>query len=215
MRAHPAVFLIGAVLVGAAASAQADDVTDQINEALKAYEAKDLTTAAAALGAAAELIRQQSADAWKTVLPEPLPGWTAEEATSTSASAALLGGGTNVSRLYRKGGDSVTIELVTDSPVMQGLGRLMSSGLVTGSDVKLLIIGGRKVTYTKSDNSFSTMAADKVLVQVKGSASVDEKTLKDYLAALHWKEIEKSGARGCPTRVRRAYRRRCYRGVYS
>ncbi len=194
MRTQAAALIIGMVLLGAWA-AWADDVTDQIDEARKAYDAKDLATAATALGAAQDLIRQQSADAWKTVLPEPLPGWTADEATSATAGAALLGGGTNVSRVYRNGGDSVTIELLTDSPVMQGLGRLISSGLVTSSDNKLLIIGGRKVTYTKSDNSYQTMAADKVLVQVKGSSGVDEKTLKDYLAALHWKEIEKTGAR--------------------
>ena len=192
---HVAALGIGMVLLGAAAPVLADDVTDQLDEARKAYDAKDLATAAAALGAAQDLIRQQSADAWKTMLPEPLPGWTADEATSATAGAALLGGGTNVTRVYRNGGDSVTVELLTDSPVMQGLGRLMSSGLVTGSDNKLLIIGGRKVTYTKSDNSFSTMAADKVLVQVKGSSGVDEKTLKDYLAALHWKDIEKTASR--------------------
>jgi hypothetical protein len=196
MRARTTLLLlIGMVLSGAAAPALADDVTDQINEAQKAYAAKDLATAAAALGAAQDLIRQQSADAWKTVLPEPLPGWTAEEATSTSAAAALLGGGTNVSRAYHKAGDSVTVDLITDSPVMQGLGRLMSSGLVTGPENKLLILAGRKVTYTKSDNSYSTMAADKVLVQVKGSSGVDEKALKDYLGALHWKEIEKTASR--------------------
>ncbi|HKW55628.1 MAG TPA: hypothetical protein VJO12_18205 [Stellaceae bacterium] len=192
---HVAALGIGMVLLGAAAPVLADDVTDQLDEARKAYDAKDLATAAAALGAAQDLIRQQSADAWKTMLPEPLPGWTADEATSATAGAALLGGGTNVTRVYRNGGDSVTVELLTDSPVMQGLGRLMSSGLVTGSDNKLLIIGGRKVTYTKSGNSFSTMAADKVLVQVKGSSGVDEKTLKDYLAALHWKDIEKTASR--------------------
>ena len=190
--AVPAAFLAIALATGAA---RADDVSDQINEALKAYEKHDLSTAAAALDAASNLIRQQKGDAWKAMLPEPLPGWTAEEATSTSAAAALLGGGTNVSRAYHKAGDSVTVDLITDSPVMQGLGRLMSSGLVTGPDNKLLIIAGRKVTYTKSDNSYSTMAADKVLVQVKGSNGVDEKTLKDYLAALHWKEIEKTAAR--------------------
>jgi hypothetical protein len=88
---------------------------------------------------------------------------------------------------------SVTIALVAASPVMRGLGRLISGGVVTGPDNQLLIINGRKVTYTNNDNSLSTMAGDKVLVQVKGSTGVDEKTLKDYLAALHWKEIEKAG----------------------
>lgn len=195
MSRQSAAMVIGMLLLGAAAPVWADDITDQIDEARKAYEAKDLATAAAALSAAQDLIRQQSADAWKTMLPDPLPGWTADDATSASAGAALLGGGTNVSRTYHNGSDSVTIEMIADSPVMQGLGRLMSSGLVTGSDNKLLIIGGRKVTYTKSDNSLSTMAAEKVLVQVKGSRGVDEKTLKDYLAALRWKDIEKTAAR--------------------
>ncbi|HEX7967621.1 MAG TPA: hypothetical protein VF502_05335, partial [Stellaceae bacterium] len=178
-----------------APGAGADDVTDQINEALKAYEAKDFATAAAALGAAQDLLRQQAADAWKSYLPDPLPGWTADEASSVSAASSLLGGGTNVSRAYHRGGDTVTIELFTDSPVMQGLGKLISSGLVTGTDNKLLIINGRKVTYTRSDNSFQTMAGDKVLVAVKGSPGVDEKALKDYLAAIRWKDIEKAGPR--------------------
>ncbi len=166
----------GLILLAVPTRAAADDITDQIDEARKAYEAKDFATAAAALGAAQDLLRQQAGDAWKSCLPDPLPGWTAEEATSVSAAAAaLLGGGTNVSRVYHRDGDSVTIELFADSPVLQGLGKLMSSGLVTGSDNKLLIIDGRKVTYARSDNSFQTMAGGRVLVEVKGSPGVDEK----------------------------------------
>ncbi len=47
MHRHTAAVLVGLILLGAA-PAVADDVTDQINEALQAYEAKDLATAAAA-----------------------------------------------------------------------------------------------------------------------------------------------------------------------
>ncbi len=77
-RLHLAVAAALLVAVPAAA-VRADDVKDQINEALKAYEKKDLATATAALEAALGLMRQAKAENWKTVMPEPLPGWKAGE----------------------------------------------------------------------------------------------------------------------------------------
>jgi hypothetical protein len=66
----------------------------------------------------------------------------------------------------------------------------MSSGLVTGSDIKLLIIDGRKVTYTKSDNSYTTMVG-KVLVSIKGH-DTDETSLRSYLSAIKFADLEKA-----------------------
>ena len=193
MRRH----LIGGALIvslglGITAAARADDVTDQLNEALRAYEKKDLATASAALDVAQTLIRQMSADVWKTMLPEPLAGWNADEAESTSVGAAMLGGGTSVSRNYRKDSDNVEITLVTDSPLLQGMGALFSGGMVTGSDMKLLVIDGRKTTFTKSENSYQTMVSNKALVKVTGSKGVDDATLRAYLTAIKFQQIEKA-----------------------
>jgi hypothetical protein len=69
---------------------------------------------------------------------------------------------------------------------------LMSSGMMTGSDMKLLIIDGRKVTYKKTDNSLTTMAG-KVLVAIKGQ-SVDEPTLRAYFKAVNLADLEKASA---------------------
>jgi hypothetical protein len=182
----------GLCLALAATAAQADDVTDQINEALAAYQRHDLATAATALDAAANLVRQAKAETWKAMLPEPLFGWTADPAESTAVGTAMFGGGTTVSRSYHKGDQSVEIGFVADSPLVQGLGSLMSSGMMTGTDVKLIIVDGRKVTYTKSDNSYTTMAG-KVLVTVKGQA-VEEATLKEYLRAIKFADLEKASA---------------------
>lgn len=178
------------LVLGVTSVALADDVTDQINEALKAYESKDLSTASTALELAQNLIRQSSADVWKTMLPEPLAGWAASTAESTSAGAAMFGGGISVTRKYTKGADNVEISLITDSPMMQGLGALLSSGMITSNDMKLLVVDGRKVTYTKSENSYQTMVAKKVLVKVEGSKGIDERTLRGYLAAVRFKQIE-------------------------
>ena len=175
---------------GLTSVALADDVTDQIDEALKAYQKKDLGTASTALDLAQSLIRQLSADVWKTMLPEPLAGWKADAAETTSAGAAMFGGGTAISRHYRRGEDTVEITLITDSPMMQGIGALFSSGMMTSSDMKLQVIDGRKVTYTKSENSYQTMVAKKILVKVEGSKNVDERALRDYLAATRLQQIE-------------------------
>jgi hypothetical protein len=197
MRAAMRRHLIGGALIvslglGITAAARADDVTDQLNEALRAYEKKDLATASAALDVAQTLIRQMSADVWKTMLPEPLAGWNADEAESTSVGAAMLGGGTSVSRNYRKDSDNVEITLVTDSPLLQGMGALFSGGMVTGSDMKLLVIDGRKTTFTRSENSYQTMVSNKALVKVTGSKGVDDATLRAYLTAIKFQQIEKA-----------------------
>ena len=78
---RPGIWCVALLLIVAcAAGAQADDVTDQIDEALKAYRSHDPQTAIAALDAAANLLRQSRADGLKKLLPAAPPGWTADEA---------------------------------------------------------------------------------------------------------------------------------------
>src|SRR5690348_7767903 len=94
--------------------ARADDVADQINEALKAYQNHDAQTAIAALDAAANLLRQVRADALKKLLPPPLSGWTADDAEGSAVGAAMLGGGTTASRKYHNGDQQVEVEILAD-----------------------------------------------------------------------------------------------------
>src|ERR1700733_13421889 len=93
-------------LLLAASPAWADDVTDQINEALGAYGRKDLPTAIAGLEAALNLMRQSRADTYGALLPAAIPGWTADDVETVSAGVAMVGGGTGASRKYHKGDDT-------------------------------------------------------------------------------------------------------------
>jgi hypothetical protein len=181
-----------ALALAGALPARADDATDQMQEALKAYDKGDYATALAALDAAEALVRQKRAERWQSLLPEPLSGWQADEPQSTTVSPAVLGGGTTISRSYHRGGDSVEISIVLDSPIMQGLSSLVSNPFFTNSDVKVLVIDGRKATFTKSENSYQVTIANKVLVVVKGGPTVGEDTLKAYLGAIKFSELEKN-----------------------
>src|ERR1700727_1028915 len=54
--------VLAAAVVALAGEARADDITDQINEALQAYQKHDLATTSMALDAANSLIRQLRTD---------------------------------------------------------------------------------------------------------------------------------------------------------
>jgi hypothetical protein len=183
-----AVLALGVALVP---GARADDVTDQINEALKAYQNHDTQTAIAALDAAANLLRQARAESLKKLLPPTPPGWSADEAQSTTVGVAMLGGGITASRAYHNGNQRVEVQIVTDSPVLQGLGALIGSPLATIGGMKTAVIGGRRMSYTESDHSYMTVVADKVIVRLEGNADTPDATLKSFIGAIDFTGIER------------------------
>jgi hypothetical protein len=184
---------IAAVLfyVATLSGARADDVTDQINEALKAYQNHDTQTAIAALDAASNLLRQSRADGLKKLLPPPPPGWTADAAESTSVSVAMLGGGITASRAYHNGIQRVDVQLVADSPMLQSLAALISSPLGTIGGMRTVVIAGRRMSYTENDHTYMTLVADKVIVKVDGNADTPDATLKSFIGVIDFSAIEK------------------------
>jgi hypothetical protein len=190
--------LLFAVAFLVPALAHADDFTDQLDEAKKAYAKGDYATAGSALDSASGIIRERRVEMWKKTFPEPLSGWTATAPTGESMGAAMFGGATTVSRTYKKGEATIEIALMTDSPMMAMMTGMMSGmgGAMMGGDsgVKQLVIDGRKVIYDKNESSYMTSIANKVMVTVKGS-DADDASLRDYLKAIKYAEIEKLTAK--------------------
>jgi len=179
------------LVIATASGARADDVTDQINEALKAYQNHDTQTAIAALDAAANLLRQSRAEGLKKLLPAVPSGWTADDAESTAVGAAMLGGGTTASRTYHNGNQRVEVQIIADSPMLQGMAGLLNSPLAAMGGMKTVVVGGRRMSYTDNDNSYMTLVADKVIVKVEGGKDTPEPTLKSFIGAIDFAAIEK------------------------
>jgi hypothetical protein len=184
---------IAALLIAAAtvSGAHADDVTDQINEALKAYQNHDTQTAIAALDAASTLLRQARAEGLKKLLPAVPSGWTADAAESSAVGAAMLGGGTTASRTYHNGSQRVEVQIMADSPMLQGMAALLNSPLAAMGGMKTVVITGRRMSYNESDNSYTTLVADKVIVKLDGNKDTPEPTLKSFIGAIDFTAIEK------------------------
>ncbi|HTI80973.1 MAG TPA: hypothetical protein VL614_11050 [Acetobacteraceae bacterium] len=183
------VLLLLAVAVPQAV--HADDVTDQINEALKAYQNHDTRAAIAALDAAENLLREARADALKNLLPPVPPGWSADNAESTAVGVAMMGGGTTASRTYHLDAQQVEVEIMGDSPMLQGLAALLGSPFAAAGGMKTVVIGGRRMSYAENDNSYMALVADKVIVKVSGNKETPDPTLKSFVQAIDFAALEK------------------------
>ena len=171
----------------------ADDISDAISEGLKLYTAGDLTEASNQLTYAAQLIQQQRGGDLQNVLPSPLSGWEADEAT-VDTGGTMFGAGINVSRYYYKNDAQVNIEMNVDSPAIQGmLGLINNPMFITADGGKLKKVKGQKVIVKNDGGSReATIVIDnRILVTVRADGT-DEKTLLAYVEALDFEKIKKS-----------------------
>jgi len=183
-----------AILIAAVPSlyARADDVTNQINEAMAAYGRKDLPTAIAGLEAALNLMRQSRADTYGALLPHAPAGWTADGVETVSVGIAMAGGGVGASRKYHRGDDTVMVSILADSPLLQAMSALASSGIAAIGGIKTQIVNGRRTIYIKDDGAFTTIVGDRILVRVEGRGQPED-TLKQFMTAVDFAAVERAG----------------------
>jgi hypothetical protein len=178
----------------------ADEIVDQINEAIKMYEAGDYAGAVSELEFAATQIRQLQAGEISNALPQPLPGWKAEDIETSAMSGAMMGGGVTAGREYHKDDASIEIQIIGQAPMLQAVAMMFQNPMImSSSGKKLTKIKGYKaaVEYKEGERSgeIQLIVQSSVLVTVSGHG-VSEEDLKTYAEAIDYKLIEKLAAGG-------------------
>jgi len=178
----------------------ADEVTEQINMGIQAYNDGELRQAAQELQYAVAQIQEMLNSSYTKLMPGPLAGWDAEEPEAQTSAMAMMGGGTQVSRQYRKIGsnESVRIQLMADSPFLQAMSMMLSNPMLMQSDpsTKLYRQGryrGMIKHQTNSDRwEISLLVANRILVQVSGEGLKSKAPAEAYVKALDLKAVEKA-----------------------
>ena len=181
------------IILGFSAIALADDVEDYINEALTFYKDGQYSEAVSSLNFAEQLIQQKKSTGLEAFLPGPLAGWEAQTATSQAASSAMLGGGISAERQYSKGDSSIHIQIMADSPMLQGVMMMMSNPMFATSDGgKMERIGKQKAIVKFDPNTqegdVQIVVANRFLVKVEGNGITDN-DLKDYAKAIDYDKM--------------------------
>ncbi|MGV8074732.1 MAG: hypothetical protein AB2L11_09295 [Syntrophobacteraceae bacterium] len=188
------VLLLVVFWVFSADMVRADNITDSIEEALENYKNGNLAEAMNSLDYAAQLVRQKRGGNLQSLLPDPLDGWTAKDASSEAAGAAMFGGAVTAEREYQKEPSNITIKIVTDSPMLQGIMMMFSNPAIAVSQGgELQKIKGRKaiVKYDKSNGNgdIRIVVANRFLVTVEGQ-EVTQQDLIDYASAIPFEKLE-------------------------
>jgi hypothetical protein len=168
--------LLAAVFLGAALlpALAGDDILDAIDAARKAYETGELSKAKQSLDSASQLVGQKNAERFAALLPEPLPGWTAEKPESASVGIAIFGS-SSASRRYANGqGEHVEVRITGDSALVTQFAKLLINPAVGGVFGKIIDVGTQRALQT-AEGTINIVIADKFLVTIEGSAGAEAK----------------------------------------
>lgn len=173
-----------------------DDVLTTIDEAVKQYKNGDYAGAVSNLDYASQLVRQKKSERMKDLLPEPLVGWQANPASAQTLGTAVFGGGVTVSRDYKKGDAAVSIEIVSDSPVLQSVMMMLNNPMFAGSSGgSLKTIKGQRAIVKYDDKGRSgeinIVVAGRFMITVKGN-HVDLNTLVEYSETINFELLAKN-----------------------
>ncbi len=187
--------LATAILAGAAC---ADDVTDAISAANKAYGGGDYKEASTQLQTALAHVNQQLIELLVGALPDPPSGWTAEEAEGLDASAIGAGFFATlvVERTYRTpDGSEIDMVISANSPMLISLRMFISNPMMASVAGKT---GMKKVTACGYDAmehfgdgtyEMHVLAGNATLISIDGSKESDAEHIRTLANATDCKTI--------------------------
>jgi hypothetical protein len=173
-----------------------DNILGAIEEAVRQYQAGDFTGASSNLDYASQLVRQRKSEKMKDLLPEAPAGWQAGEASSQALGTAVLGGGVTVSRDYTRGTSILTVEIVSDSPVLQSVLMMINNPLFAGAGGgKLETLQGQRavVKYdtSKKRGEVYVVVASRFIVTIKGR-QVARNDLLTFAQVVDYESLEEN-----------------------
>lgn len=152
--------------LAAALPAAADEVEETIGAALDAYRAGDLREAQDELAYATGLLQRMQAAGLSAFLPPAPDGWTREIDTEMGAGMAMMGGGAGAEAYYSGDGQSFSVTMMADNPMVAGMaGSLGAIGMMGGAQ-RVRINGER---FLDNDGELMAIINDRVLVQARGA----------------------------------------------
>jgi len=165
-----AAFLAATPMVALAA----DDIIDAMDQARKAYQAGDMAAAKQSLDLASQLVGQKNAEAFSTLLPEPLAGWKADKPETAAVGVAMFGASSASRRYHNANGDDVTVRITGDSAMVMQFAQIFLNPAIAGAMGKLIRIGDQRAIQT-NEGTVNLVVASKFLVTVEGSADAASK----------------------------------------
>ena len=190
------VALLAAVLIVGAAVA--DEVTDAIGAADKAYGGGDYKEASTQLQTALAEVNQLLIDKLIAAMPDPPAGWTAEEPEGIDASAIGAGFFATlvVTRTYKApDGSSIELTISANSPMLASLRMFVSNPMMASmageGGMKKVTACGYDAMEHFGDGTYEmhVLAGNATLISIDGSSDSDADHIRTLANATDCKTI--------------------------
>ncbi len=174
----------------------ADEITDQIQMGLKAYEEKDYRTAVDELKFVVALLEKLKNDQNLKLLPDALEGWKTVESNNkdNQMAMAMMGGGTSMKGKYVRDNEVVRIEILANSPLLSMMTMMISNpAMMAGEKNTTPFRYKRSKGMKKRDGNkleITIVVAGQIMIKVVGNNLKDEAVLKEYLDAIDMAKLK-------------------------
>lgn len=149
--------------------ATADEVTDTLQSAIDAYEDGDVQYALEKLTYAQQLLQAMKAEGLVAFLPPAPAGWTREVNMEMNQGLAMMGGGTGAEATYDGGGQSVTLTLMADNPMVGAMAAMFGNPMLMATQGQIIRIGRQK--FVDQGGEVTGLVDNRILVQVSGASN--------------------------------------------
>ncbi|MEL6119946.1 MAG: hypothetical protein AAGL92_03805 [Pseudomonadota bacterium] len=180
------MILVAAALAMSVSAAQADDITEALESAMQAYEDGDTQYALEELEFAKQLLQAMKTDELVQFLPDAPDGWSREVNTEMNAGLAFMGGGSGAEATYDGDGQSITITMMADNPMVAGMAGMIGNAGLMGAQVERL---GRQ-KFMIMEGEISGLVDNRILIQASGG-DVDD--MLELLETMDFRALGKFG----------------------
>ena len=174
----------------------ADEIMEQMNEAIKAYQDKDYKGAMDELKFITAQLQKMDAAENQKLLPAPLDGWKMKEGDNggQAVMSMLGGGGTSMQAIYTKGSENIEIQIMANSPMISMMSMAISNPALMAADPTSTPFRYKRNKGVKkkegTNTEISLLISGQILIKLTGENLKDDKVLEDYLDHIDIKALK-------------------------
>ena len=174
----------------------ADEILDQMNEAIKAYQDKDYKNAMEELKFITAQLQKLDATENQKLLPQALEGWKIKQKNNNGGRAmmSMMGGGTSIEATYIKKQERIEIQVLANSPMLAMMSMAISNPALMASDPNTSPYrykrnkGMKKKERNKTE--ITLLIAGQIMIKLTGTNLKDDAILEHYLDGINIKELK-------------------------
>ncbi len=165
-----------------------DEIMTTLQSAMDAYADGDIQYALDELAYAQQLLNGLVAEGLQAYLPEPLEGWTMTIDEEAGQGMAFMGGGTIARGEYTGPGQSFTITLMADNPMVTSMGAMLGNSQMMATMGRIVRIN--RQSFLDQDGDLSALIGNRILVQAEDG---DTEVMVRHLEQMDFREMMSFG----------------------